>query len=68
MTRLIGLLYGLVGTVLAGMGIIAVVTIPSLADRGMTLIPVAAIVALVLALPISWVIARAITNATSRAA
>jgi hypothetical protein len=68
MTRLIGLLYGLVGTVLAGIGIVAVVSVPAMADRGMTLIPAAAIVALVLALPISWGIARAIEKSTSRPA
>ena len=60
MLRLVSLLYGLVGTVLAGIALTAVLSVPSFADRSMTLLPVAIAVCLLLAAPITWLVARAI--------
>ena len=60
MLRLVSLLYGLVGTVLAGIALTAVLSVPSFADRSMTLLPVAIAVGLLLAAPITWLVARAI--------
>jgi hypothetical protein len=66
MLRLAFLLFGLVGTTLAGIAVVAVVTVPAWYDEGMRLIPVAAIGAFILAAPISWLIARAIMSQTRR--
>jgi len=57
MIRLASLLFGIVGTFLAGVAIIAVLTVPAWSDRGMTLIPIAAGLAFLLAAPVSVVIA-----------
>ena len=62
MLRLVSLLYGLVGTVLAGIALTAVLSVPSFADRSMTLLPVAIAVGLLLAAPITWLVARAILD------
>ncbi|MFP7672618.1 hypothetical protein ACG74X_04580 [Marivita sp. S0852] len=59
MLRLASILYSLIGTSLAGIGVIAVLT----AGYG-TLVPilVAAGIGAVLALPVSWYVAREIYN------
>ena len=60
MLRLTGLMYSIIGTALAGTAIIAVLT------AGYdTLIPivVAAAVGAVVAIPVSWLVARAILDA-----
>ena len=57
MIRLASLLFGIVGTFLAGVAIIVVLTVPAWSDRGMTSIPIAAGLALLLAAPMSVVIA-----------
>ena len=62
MLRLVSLLYGLVGTVLAGIALTVVLSVPSFADRSMTLLPVAIAVGLLLAAPITWLVARAILD------
>lgn len=66
MLRLAFLLFGLVGTTLAGMAVVAVVTVPAWYDEGMRLIPIVAIGAFVLAAPLSWLIARSIILSQTR--
>jgi hypothetical protein len=60
MLRLSLMLYGLVGTVLIGICIMTVLAVPSLSDRSMTLIPMAATIGALTAAPITWLVARAI--------
>jgi hypothetical protein len=60
MLRLSLMLYGLVGTVLIGICIMIVLAVPSLSDRSMTLIPMAAMIGVLTAAPITWLVARAI--------
>jgi len=57
MIRLVSVLFGIVGTFMAGVAITVVLTVPAWSERGMTLIPVAAGLAFLLAAPISVVIA-----------
>ena len=68
MLRLAILLWALVGTTLAGSFILAIVTIPGLADQGMRLIPWGAAGGAALAVPVAIVIARAITAGSRRPA
>jgi hypothetical protein len=60
MLRLSLMLYGHVGTVLIGICIMIVLAVPSLSDRSMTLIPMAAMIGVLTAAPITWLVARAI--------
>lgn len=62
MLRLSLMLWSLVGTVLAGTFILAVVAIPGLADQGMRLIPIAAVAGAALAVPVALLIARLIVS------
>jgi hypothetical protein len=52
------------GTVLAGVFVLVVVSVPALNDGGMTAIPVAAIAGFLLALPVAWAVSRAIRRGT----
>jgi hypothetical protein len=60
MVRLTVLLFIIIGATLAGIGILAVVSVPSLADHAMRLIPYVALAGFVLGLPVSFFVARAI--------
>ncbi|MDB5596142.1 MAG: hypothetical protein JWM36_3103 [Hyphomicrobiales bacterium] len=60
MLRLSLVLYGLVGTVLIGICIMIVLAVPTLSDRSMTLIPMAALIGALVAAPVTWLVARAI--------
>jgi hypothetical protein len=60
MFRLAVILWALIGTTLAGIFILAVVAVPTLADQAMRFIPWAAAAGVILAVPLSAVIARAI--------
>ena len=62
MGRLTALFYGIVGTVLAGIAIVVIVAVPSLAERAAIFIPISALASLVLALPIAWLVARAVAG------
>lgn len=66
MFRLALVLFGLVGTTLAGIALIAVVTVPAFSDDAMRLIPIVAVAAFILAAPISWLIARKLLVQTRR--
>ena len=60
MLRLVGLLYGLFGTLQSGMALTVVPSIPSFADRSMTLLPFATAGGFLFAAPFTWFIPRAI--------
>ncbi|MBX9738974.1 MAG: hypothetical protein K2X62_02830 [Beijerinckiaceae bacterium] len=60
MTRLAFLMFGLVSSVLAGVGIVAILATPSWSSQAMSLIPIAVAVAAVLGAPISFLVARSI--------
>jgi hypothetical protein len=66
--RLPVLIWMMLATALAGAGVMAIVAVPSLSDRGMELIPWAAAGGAVLAIPFAIVIARRIEAATRSAA
>ena len=68
MIRLVSVLFGIVGTFLAGVAIIVVLTVPAWSVRGMTLIPIAAGLAFLLAAPMSVVIAMWISPGGRRPA
>jgi hypothetical protein len=63
MLRLSVLMWALIGTTLAGTFILAVVSVPSLSDQGMRLIPWAALAGALLAIPLAALVAKAITGA-----
>ena len=60
MIRLASMIFGLAGTVLAGAGIMVILAVPAWSSRAMSLIPWTVVGALVLAAPVSIVIARSI--------
>lgn len=62
MVRLAVLIWLLAGTVLAGAAVIVVVTVPSLLNAGMRMIPIAGIGGYIVAIPVAWVIARMIAE------
>lgn len=64
MLKLTVLMHMLLGTVLAGIFMVVVLAVPSLADQGMKLLPIAALVGVVVAIPFSIWIAKAILAQT----
>jgi len=58
MLRLSLVLFGLVATVLAGIGLIVILSVPVWSPRAMTLIPYSVIVAMFVSVPVTWFIAR----------
>jgi hypothetical protein len=65
MVRIAALVWIMLATTLAGIGLLVIVTIPSLAGRAGLLIPVICGGAVVAAMPLSYVVARRISNARS---
>lgn len=55
----------LIGTVLAGIAVIAIVAVPAYYDMGMKLIPIAVIAGFVAAIPLAFVISKKITSLTA---
>ena len=51
------LIYSMVDAVLFGIGLIAVLTVPALSARADTLVPAVVVTSLILAIPVSWIIA-----------
>jgi hypothetical protein len=51
------LIYSMVDAVLFGIGLIAVLTVPTLSARADTLVPAIVVTSLILAIPVSWIIA-----------
>ncbi len=64
MLKIALLVWIMLGTTLAGIALTTIVAVPSLAAQATTLIPIACGAAIVLALPLSWWVARRITAAT----
>lgn len=62
MLRLAVLMWALVGTTLAGIFVLVIVTVPSLYDQGMRLIPYAVGAGFLLGVPIAVLIARRIVG------
>jgi hypothetical protein len=57
MFKVAAILWIMVGTVLAGAGVAAVLSMPSLASEAMRYLPIAGIAGYLVAMPIAWVIA-----------
>jgi hypothetical protein len=64
MRNLFILMFMLAATVFAGSAMVVVVATPSLYDQGMVMIPAAAALGVILALPVAWLVARAISQAS----
>lgn len=64
MAKLAFLIHLILATVIVGALVIAIVSVPSLADQGMKLIPWAALVGFVAAIPVSIWISRRILQQT----
>jgi MFS superfamily sulfate permease-like transporter len=60
MIRVVGMLWSIAGTVLAGIAIIIVLAVPSFAGHAMQYIPSAALAGVVAGLPVAFVVARMI--------
>jgi hypothetical protein len=61
MFKLALLIWVVLGTTLAGMAVVVVVSDASLYNQGMKLIPVAAIAGFLVAIPLSFVVAKRIS-------
>ncbi|RAI41121.1 hypothetical protein [Rhodoplanes roseus] len=68
MMKLAVLIWMMLGITLAGALVVVVVSIPSLYNQGMSLIPIVAAVGFVLAVPAAILIARKIDQATAKRA
>lgn len=68
MMKLALVIWLLVGTVIAGAAVTAVLAIPQLLEQGMMLMPIAGVGGYLIGLPISYVIARYIMAEGRRAA
>ncbi len=58
MLKIAALLWIVVGTALAGVAMTVIVTVPAFYDQGMQLIPIFCGAAFLVAMPVSWIIAR----------
>jgi hypothetical protein len=67
MRNLFVLMFMLAATVFAGVLMIVVIVTPSLYDQGMSTIPIAAGLGVLLAIPVAWFVARAISQASKPA-
>ncbi|WP_072392726.1 hypothetical protein [Hyphomicrobium sp. CS1GBMeth3] len=65
MFKIAALVWIMLATTLAGIALLVVVTVPSLANEARFLIPVACGGAVVAAMPLSYIIARQISDARS---
>lgn len=63
MARLACLMFGLVASVLAGLAIVIVLAVPGWAARAMSLLPLGVATAIVVAAPVSVLVARGILSA-----
>ena len=59
------LIWVVLGTTLAGIAVLVVVSQPSLDDQGMKLIPIAAIAGFILAIPLSFMVTKQISLGSS---
>lgn len=58
MVRLLMMMWSIAGTVLAGVAIMAILAVPSLAGHAMSYIPYAAVGGFIAAIPVAYLIAR----------
>jgi hypothetical protein len=65
MLKLAALIWMVLGITLAGMLVVVIMAVPTLAVQGMSLIPIAAAVGFIAAIPVAIVIAKKIDSATS---
>ncbi len=65
MAKVAILVWIVLGVVLAGVGVMAILALPNFAGQELKLIPVVAIIGYIVAAPISFVIARAIVRAAA---
>lgn len=68
MIKVAALIWIVLGTVLAGTAMTVIVSTPQLADDAARLIPIACGAAFLIGLPIAYIIARMITDASARPA
>jgi len=64
MARIVLLVHTILGTTLAGILVLVTLVVPSLAEQGMKLIPLAAAIGFVAAIPVSIWISRRILQQT----
>lgn len=62
MLKIATILWIIIGTTLAGIALTAVVSVPSMVDQSMKLIPWAVFAGFVAAIPVSWLVAAKIGN------
>ena len=58
MLRLSMVLFGLVATVLAGIGLTFILSVPAWSSQAMTLIPYSILLATIVSVPVTWFLAR----------
>ncbi len=66
MLKIAVIVWMMAGTTLAGIAIMAVLAVPSLAAHDMQYIPLAAIAGFLVAIPLAYVVAKRITALTAR--
>ena len=66
MFKIAVIVWMIAGTTLAGIAIMAVLAVPSLAVHDMQYIPLAAIAGFVIAIPLAYVVAKRISAMTAR--
>ncbi len=64
MLKIAALVWMMLGTTLAGVAVTVIVVTPSLFDQGMKLIPIAAGAGFLLAMPLSYLVAKKIAAGT----
>ncbi len=65
MFKIAALVWIMLATTMAGISLLVIVTVPQLADDAQSLIPIVGVTAMVIAMPLSYVIARRISDATA---
>lgn len=65
MFKIAALVWIMLATTMAGISLLVIVTVPQLADDAQSLIPIVGLTAMVIAMPLSYVIARRISDATA---
>jgi hypothetical protein len=66
MVRIAALLWAIGGTVLAGIGVMTVLAVPSLAGHAMSYIPYAGVTGFIVAIPLAIIVARQISKTATR--
>lgn len=66
MIRIAALIWIIGGATLAGMAVIAVLATPSLSEQAMQWIPIAVATGFIVAMPVSFLVARAIARQAAR--